>query len=323
MHPAVLPGLPGIVQGSFHDHRDLATKPFQISFTCPITPICVPPFQNRCSGHASAASCFPAHLSGACIKSRENNVVQDCRLSMPGSLSSWLDDEPASGKNKARRPNLPANPNVGVARPAHLPPVIDVDRETLPPHAAAAPSGETKGGPSRRSTEKCAMPDSAEKNAWDPFGQGKSRTAGGARENALTRLRQAAAGRSSAAAASTATRTPSPLTPRGLAASSSWDPFACDSDGGKENRNAFSKLFAAAGQHQGNSSQGRSSGPAGMKRKRPTSSFLHNGNNSSATAVAAGGSGRGTDAVTRFCECPVCGKKVKTSLTPFSTSSTI
>lgn len=214
---------------------------------------------------------------------------------MPGGLSSWLDDESSSsGKNTPRVPLLAANPNGRVGSRKEVS-VIDVDGAS--PEPAPRAGGAKKPGSSRQSSlGKDSMSSSAEKTAWDPFS--RDSTCGG-RENAFARLRQGAAAGLSAASAST----PSPPASRDPVASSSWDPFACAGDDGKENQNAFSKLFAAASQH-GSHSKGRSgSGPASAKRKRPGVGV--------ANASAIVGAGGAAEAATRFCECPVCGKKVR------------
>ncbi|CAM9328066.1 unnamed protein product, partial [Hapterophycus canaliculatus] len=216
---------------------------------------------------------------------------------MSGGLASWLDDESSCEKHKPRVPLLTANPNGGVGSSTELS-IIDVDG--APPEAAPAAKGGTKSDVHSHITlRKGSMSSSAEKPAWDPFGPDSTC---GARENAFARLRQgAAAGRSAASSAST----PSPPASRDPAASSSWDPFACAGEDGKENRNAFSKLFAAASQH-GSQSKGKSGGggPSSAKRKRPTSRVA------APNAARAGGVRGAAEAATRFCECPVCGKKV-------------
>ncbi|CAB1112882.1 unnamed protein product [Ectocarpus sp. CCAP 1310/34] len=137
-------------------------------------------------------------------------------------------------------------------------------------------------------------PGSAEKEAWDPFGSD-------CREDAFARLLSAAN-----RPAGSSTTTASTSQPAAGPASSSWDPFASTGDG-KENRgNALSKLLASPSQPNG-SSKGRS-GPSSAKRKRPAvgSTLL---SAAAAGGARAGGAGN-AEALTRFCECPVCGKRV-------------
>lgn len=227
---------------------------------------------------------------------------------MPGDLASWLDDESAPGKNKPRVPLLAANPNggdgVGSRRQVSI---IDVDGAS--PEAAPSARGGKKADTSSHSLlGRDSMSRSAEKAAWDPFGPDSTC---GARDNAFARLRQGAAAGLSAASAST----PSPPASRDPATLSSWDPFACAGDDGKENRNAFSKLFAAASQ-PGNHSKGKSGGgPGSAKRKRPGVAVP------TSSTVGGGGAGAAAEAATRFCECPVCGKKVRHANTALSYSS--
>ncbi|CAM9308817.1 unnamed protein product, partial [Laminaria digitata] len=91
--------------------------------------------------------------------------------------------------------------------------------------------------------------------------------------------------------------------------SAPWDPFASSGEG-KENGgdNAFSRLLASPG--QGASGKGRSvlvkgqgarSSSSAGKRKRPVGS---------SPMGASTSAGMGEDAATRFCDCPVCGKRV-------------
>ncbi|CAM9354004.1 unnamed protein product [Ectocarpus sp. 4 AP-2014] len=138
-------------------------------------------------------------------------------------------------------------------------------------------------------------PCSAEKESWDPFRSD-------CHEDAFARLLSAA---NRPAASSTTTASTSQ--PAAAPASSSWDPFASTGDG-KENRgNALSKLLASPSQPNG-SSKGRS-GPSSAKRKRPAVGSTLLNATAAAGGARAGGAGN-AEAVTRFCECPVCGQRV-------------
>lgn len=193
---------------------------------------------------------------------------------MPGGLASWLDD--TNGQ-----PHVPRRNDAGSADRRASVSVID----------EAAPSTCSTGG-------QGPVPDSAEKEPWDPFGSD-------CREDAFARL-LSATNRPAAGSSTTATTTASTLSPP--AASSSWDPFASTGDG-KENRgNALSKLLASPSQPN-SGSKGRS-GPSSAKRKRPAVGSTLLLNAAAAGGARAGGAGN-AEAVTRFCECPVCGKRVR------------
>lgn len=204
---------------------------------------------------------------------------------MPGGLASWLDDESISRKSK-----LPSKATGGAhkSRASLLSSAIDVD--------AASPDATNAGG----GRNNLNLPQtSAEKPAWDPFSSNSSCV--DAREDAFSRLRQGAAAAQQQPATSTTASTPSPPTWREPPSSSSWDPFASTADG-KENRgNAFSKLLAAPGQ-QHSSHKGRSFVGGPGNRTKLNGIIM----------AAPGGTGtEAEEAVTRFCECPVCGKRVR------------
>ncbi|CAM9495520.1 unnamed protein product [Ectocarpus sp. 6 AP-2014] len=192
---------------------------------------------------------------------------------MPGGLASWLDD--TNGQPHVRRRNdaFSADRRTSVS-------VID----------EAAPSSTSSAGGSQG-----PAPDSAEKEAWDPFESD-------CREDAFARLLSAAN-----RPAGSSTTTASTSQPAASPASSSWDPFASTGEG-KENRgNALSKLLASPSQPN-SSSKGRS-GPSSAKRKRPVVGSTLLNATTAAGGSRAGGAGN-AEAVTRFCECPVCGKRV-------------
>ncbi|CAN0496400.1 unnamed protein product [Ectocarpus sp. 12 AP-2014] len=191
---------------------------------------------------------------------------------MPGGLASWLDDSNGQPHVRRRDDACSADRMASVS-------VID--------EAAPSSTSSTRGqGP---------VPGSAEREAWDPFGSD-------CREDAFTRLLSAAT-----RPAGSSTTPASTSQPAAAPASSSWDPFASTGDG-KENRgNALSKLLASPSQPNG-SSKGKS-GPSSAKRKRPAvgSTLL---NATTAAGGARAGGAENAEAVTRFCECPVCGKRV-------------
>lgn len=86
---------------------------------------------------------------------------------------------------------------------------------------------------------------------------------------------------------------------------SDWDPFASGGKGKENRRNAFSSMMEATG--RGNSVGGTPVNSKGVasarKRKRPMGF---------SKGEAGGGRDTGsTGASTRFCECPVCGKRVR------------
>lgn len=199
---------------------------------------------------------------------------------MPGGLASWLGDN--EGATKAK---LPKRPRL-LSRAAGAP-VIDVD--------AASPGATTPGG---GKTNRLRAP--AEKGAWDPFSS--KGTLQDASQDAFALLRKGKGAAASKPAAASIASTPSPpgLCEGSRPPASFWDPFGATVADGKENRgNAFSKLLAAPASSQQHAAQRRSSSGGSGKKAKP--------NNSS------GGGGVGSpeaDAVTRFCECPVCGKRV-------------
>lgn len=227
----------------------------------------------------NAAPPFPLSSTWVCL------CPGCCPLSpqpvMPGGLASWLgDDEVAIKAKLPRRPRPP---------PSRAAPVIDVD---------AAPPAVTAEGGGGGKTNRLQAP--TEKEAWDPFSSKGTRE--DASQNAFALLRKGAAARHPTAATSSAS-TPSPPAWRegSRPPASSWDPFGASAADEKENRgNAFSKLLAAPTsqqQHSSSSTQkGRSSfGAPGKKAK----------------LSSGGGGSPEAGAVTRFCECPVCGKRVR------------
>lgn len=250
---------------------------------------------------------------------------------MPGGLASWLDDEnEANAIDRRNRSNNRGNTdNPGAtraipapvqARPNRQPlitmkevhaldvSIIDVDAETSNANAgekkevagSATPSDMRQRGETSRSTGHCSQD---EPRPWDPFA---SNPAGDKRLDAFTRLLQGPA-------VSTAAHShPCTRTGRTIDQSITWDPFPDLADDGKENGdNAFSILLASPSPGAG---KGRGGAPGkgqrlstGKKRKRPVGSSPSNG------AV-------GTGAATRFCECPVCGKRVSLISGPDSCS---
>lgn len=200
---------------------------------------------------------------------------------MPGGIASWLDDDEAAKKINAKLPRLPRVPSTCAAAP-----VIDVDAAS--PDSTAAGVGKTN---------HLQVP--AEKEAWDPFSS--NGTCEDTNQNAFALLRKGAAAAKQPATTSTGS-TPSPSAWRegSKPPASSWDPFGASSADEKENRgNAFSKLLAAPTSQQHSAQKGRSSfGGPGKRTKLNSSS-------------SGGGGSPDADAVTRFCECPVCGKRVR------------
>lgn len=213
---------------------------------------------------------------------------------MPGGLASWLDDKSNSRKSKLPSSATAAHDVHRERKASQVVSVIDVD--------AASPDAAVARGEKASNTPLQA---SAGKPAWDPFSSNSARV--DAREDAFARLRQgAAAAKQQPTTPTTTASTPSPPTWRRESppSSSSWDPFASTADGKENRENAFSKLLAAPCQ-QHSSHKGRSlvGGGGSSKRAKP----------SAPTAMAAGLGGTASEAgaVTRFCECPVCGKRVR------------
>lgn len=205
---------------------------------------------------------------------------------MPGGkLASWLDDEPVPVVRKCK---LPSD---SWGRDEHAV-VVDVD--------AASPDNTMAGGGKANRLHALAG-----KEAWDPFSSSTAKAREGA-PDAFARLRQGAA----AAAVSTSASTPSPPAWREQAKpppSSSWDPFGEAASEGKENRgNAFSKLLAAT------TSQQKGRAARDKLHAAPKGSL---GGPGKKTKLSGGGGGGGSasevEAVTRFGECPVCGKRVR------------
>lgn len=195
---------------------------------------------------------------------------------MLGGLASWLDDDEAAIKAK-----LPTRSS----RAAAATPVIDVD--------AASPDATAAGG---GKINRVQAP--AEKGVWDPFAS--KVTCEDASQNAFALLRKGAAAAKQPATPTASTPSPPAWREGRGPPASSWDPFGASLADGKENRgNAFSKLLAAPTSQQQHSSlqKGRSSCGGPRKKTRLNSS--------------SGGGSPEADAVTRFCECPVCGKRVR------------
>lgn len=258
---------------AFSRHSTSAALCVCVSLSLLYSVLCVP-----CSRTNTAAA---GHLTTASLQS-----------AMPGGLASWLDDESTSRKSKL--PPRTAHFRSKSREASQLASAIDVDATS--PDATSARGGRNN-----------LLPASAGKPAWDPFSSSSARV--NAREDAFARLRQgAAAAKQQPATSTTAASTPSPPSWRRESSppSSTWDPFAGTADG-KENRgNAFSKLLATpCQQHSSHKGRGLVGGGSGKRTKL-----------SARTAAVAGGLG-GTaseaEAATRFCECPVCGKRVRSS----------
>lgn len=205
---------------------------------------------------------------------------------MPGGkLSSWLDDEPVPAVRKCKLPSVSWG-----GRAEHAV-VVDAD--------ATSPDNTMAGG--GKANRLHAL---AEKEAWDPFSSSTSK----AREDApdaFERLREGAAAAAGSTSASTppvpAWREPTKPPP-----SSSWDPFGAAASEGKENRgNAFSKLLAATPTQQ----KGRAA--RDKLHTAPKRSLGGPGKKTKLSGGGGGGSASEAEAVTRFCECPVCGKRVR------------
>lgn len=236
---------------------------------------------------------------------------------MPGGLAAWLDGpidtklKPKREKNvlqhsKLHRGVQPREATAAAAAATDSPnfPIIDVDAVT--PCATAVGPGKTTSlaSSSSSSTPKRAATLPA-KAPWDPFASEERHAP---QDDAFARLLQ---GRPSSKlkAARSAGVSPS-LSTGSSPGSAPWDPFASSGEG-KENGgdNAFSRLLASPG--QGASGKGRSvlvkgqgarSSSSAGKRKRPVGS---------SPMGASTSAGMGEDAVTRFCDCPVCGKRVR------------
>lgn len=197
---------------------------------------------------------------------------------MPGGLASWLGDDEAASKTKL--PRRPRPQGRGQVAPAA--PVIDVD--------AASPNATAEGG---GKTNRLRAP--AAKGAWDPFSSKGTRE--DARQNAFALLRKGAAAAKPPATSTASTPSPPAWREGSRPRASSWDPFGAPLADGKENRgNAFSKLLAAPASQQHSTQRRASSGGPGKKTKLNSS--------------GGGGGSPEADAVTRFCECPICGKRV-------------
>lgn len=161
-------------------------------------------------------------------------------------------------------------------------------------------------------------------NQWDPF------HCGDGRENAFARLLSSSS--SSSSKPRTTQRTPdtqAPSTPisKLRETSSPWKPFASGGDN-KENRgreNAFSKMLAGTMcQQRFTSGTTRSTGKGSSVFGKPVRSLSDSVNGKRKRPRPAGpsvlkgpvpGAGAGArtkaGATTRFCECPVCGKRVR------------
>lgn len=242
---------------------------------------------------------------------------------MPRGLATWLDDtidtklQPKSKKSVPNQHNKthpcaqareataaaaaapPSTPttrqrvtSTATASPSF--PIIDVDAVT--PCASAVGLGQTTPLASSRNTS--ALPSQA---PWDPFASEEHHAE---QDDAFSRLLQ---GRPSAKPKGARSAGVYPSLSTASSPGSTWDPFA-SSGQGKENGgdNAFSRLLASPG--QGASGKGRGvllkgARSSAGKRKRPVGSLHSSGPSTS--------SGAEEDAVTRFCECPVCGKRVR------------
>lgn len=256
---------------------------------------------------------------------------------MPGGLASWLDNEneanainkcninSSNNRGNAENPRatraipapLQAQPNrqpLTTMKGAHALEIaiIDVDAEKSNANdrekngvrvvGSATASDTRKRGETSTCTAPCAQD---EPRPWDPFA---SNSAGDTRSDAFARLLQ---GSALSAAVHLSPSTPPGRTPPGrtIDQSMTWDPFPDLASDGKENgHNAFSILLPSPSSGAGN---GRGGVPGkvqrpstGKKRKRPAGSSPSNG------AAGAG-------AATRFCECPVCGKRVSLILAGF------
>lgn len=250
---------------------------------------------------------------------------------MPGGLATWLDDdvniehENCKGTDTGgvhtkpkNRPNFhaaatPLPPSRGFpsleAATGHDHPPLKQNQAVIDMEAVAysKSTASTASTPSQSSITATAAVAEA---LWDPFLVKQDMTTP-SKPNAFARLLQGA---------SSATKQPSstednaqPITPVSLV--SAWDPFA--SGDGKEN-NAFSKMLAATLFSSSSSTSrvkgGRSSGAG--KRKRPVGSLGLSG------GAAADANAGVVAATTRFCECPVCGKRVS-QLPIFSSSKSL
>eukprot|EP00903_Cladosiphon_okamuranus_P009192 g8779.t1 len=194
---------------------------------------------------------------------------------MPGGLASWLGDDECAKAKLPKRPRLPSR--------AAAAPVIDVD--------ATSPGTTAAGG---GKTNRLRAP--AGKGAWDPFSsKGKREDAS---QDAFALMRKGAAAAKPPAASTASASSPPAWREGSRPPASSWDPFGPPCADGKENRgNAFSKLLAAPASQQ-HGPHGKSSFGGSVKKTK-----LNNGS-------GGGGGSSEADAVTRFCECPVCGKRV-------------
>ena len=244
---------------------------------------------------------------------------------MPGGLAAWLDDpidtklKPKSEKSVLQPEKLhpcaeaceataaaTAPPSAPTARQPVTAietgstnfPIIDVDAVT--PCESAAGPGKTTRLVSSSNTSKAASSKAGSALLWDPFASEERHAQ---QDDAFVRLLQ---GRPSSKLKGARSAGVSPSLSNGGSSGSTWDPFASIGEG-KENGgdNAFSRLLASPG--QGASGKGRGvlfkgARSSAGKRKRPAGSSP---NGSSAPA------GTEEDAMTRFCDCPVCGKRVR------------
>lgn len=235
---------------------------------------------------------------------------------MPSGLASWLDDDTTSRKCKLP-PTAREAPSKKRRSKSKAQLASDMDVDAASPDAAGASGGSnnlvrSSAGKRARGESNNLLRASAGKPAWDPFSSNNHSSSSSrldAREDAFARLRQgAAAAKQQPASSTNAASTPSPPTWRRdspPSSSSSWDPFGSTADG-KENRgNAFSKLLAAPSQ-QHSSQNGRSLFDGGSGKKTKLSASVP----PTPLAAGVGGMASEAEAETRFCECPVCGKRV-------------
>lgn len=204
---------------------------------------------------------------------------------------SWLQDDDAE-----ERRNLKHNRNSSDDGEAPLPlsPLLDckplASSDTHHPDDPIVHVDNVKMNKSANALSK-RIPSPGEE--WDPFA---THARAGSRPDAFARLLQGASSKSTTTP-SRNTRDPgvhgysrSPTAP-----SSSWDPFT-PHNASSNKENAFSRMLSSpgAGSNKSRASPGKGA-RIGGKRKRPVGS-----SSSVPTSMEA----------TRFCPCPVCGKRV-------------
>lgn len=265
---------------------------------------------------------------------------------MPGGLAAWLDDdhhqehanhvknEPKSNKNKnkledkkndncstqASRPHVgqeattvshtPSGAQGNTRRKEKIYTGINVDEAAVSSPMTGAGENEANCGRVVEAKEQAGL------SPWDPFAIRRHNAAAGGDKNAevsndaFTRLLQkASSSKQLTTPAHTAQKSATSVSPPAAV----WNPFAstCTSGDGKENRqgNALSKLVGSAPRTSAKGGRnlmfkGMESASAGGKRKRPSEGFGVSGGASAVSEADMAG------ATTRFCECPVCGKRV-------------